>query len=382
MIGFRALLSLLLSINAVSAFKSRTLDIVNDGGFKSDSKAGRDLIASSKLVEGSRSLEDAGVYDFVGKYSIKFLDCHSVNQWRSAEEGNGGEDEEEDEGGDEGDSNIVATNLVRFRLCPASSCQHNSNAGCSSKYGDYLVDMNTFVYNYLSARETLNSDINDYCYSECVYDDDNCMSECFENNGGLTRDSYDDDGISFDPVDYAQCTEFQDDFFLGPYCSSNGKYIHLGVFSDDECSEFSGCDESCFQAKYGYYLPYTDTSMVGKGCVSCAYNYLSQRYDGNNYASGVSDTCTELYTNAGKCETKMSIDYPNESACRYIEGIKYLQKDGVISSNSVKRSKGASLAIGFISFMSILMAVYVHYLSVSKFQYAKSDKRHFMHDYI
>ncbi len=356
MILFKAASLLLLPIGAVSAFKSRSIDI--DAQFSVSSKAGKDLIASSRLVNGSRSLEDFD-YDFVGRYSIKFQDCHSVNQW----DGENNFDDEE-----KGNAyRIIPTNLVRFRLCPSTSCSHATNSGCSSRYGDYLVDLNTFVYNYLTAMEALNDDINDYCYSECFYDDD-CMDRCFEKNGGNVRNTLDDDGVLFDPLDYSTCSQFGEgeDIFIGPYCSSDGKSINLGVFSDDSCNEFSSCDDSCFQSTYGYYLPYTDSSMVQNTCVSCAYDYINQRYDNNNYQDGASSVCKNLYSNAGKCETKMSIDYPNESACRYIQGIKFLRKDGVISSNSVKRSKGASMAIGLVSFTSILLAVYVHYLSLSE----------------
>jgi len=348
----------MLSMGTATAFKSRSIDIEKQ--FTVSSKAGKDLIASSKLVNGSRTLEDID-YDFIGKYSIKFQDCHSVNQW----DGENNFDDEQD-----GKTyRITPTNLVRFRLCPSTSCSHTTSNGCSSRYGDYLVDLETFVYNYLTAMEGLNDEINDYCYSECFYDDD-CMNSCFQKNGGNVRSTLDDDGVLFDPLDYSTCSQYgeDEDIFIGPYCSSDGKSINLGVFLDDSCKEYSSCDSSCFYSTYGYYLPYTDTSIVQSTCLSCAYDYITQRYDYNNYEDGATNTCKNLYSNAGKCETKMSIDYPNESACRYIEGIKFLKKDGTISSNSVKRSKGASLTIGFVSFTSILLAVYVHYLSLKLYR--------------
>lgn len=336
------------------------------------------MVASSTLVKGSRALEDGGdddgsSYYFIGGYSIKFLDCHSVNQWDGENNDEDEEDEEDDGGSSESSNRIIASNLIRFRLCPANSCQSKSTSGCSSKYGDYVVDFNTFVYNYLSAQDYLNEEIYNYCYNECLYQDDYCQSDCFEKNGGLSRTSSDDGNDDFDPVDYSQCAALDDgdddagnDYFVGPYCSSDGKSIYLGTFSDDNCSEFSSCDSSCFYSKYGYYLPHTDSSLVTKDCLSCSYSYMTQQSEGGN--NGASDTCKELYSNAGKCETRMSISYPNESACTYIEGIKFLQKDGVISSNSIKRSKVASMSIGFICFTSILLAIYVHYLSIKLYR--------------
>ncbi len=326
-------------ISIVSGFKGRTLHLNNE--FSSNSKAGRDLIASSTLVEGSRSLEEYEYnINFVGDYSIKFLDCHSVNQWNG------------DSDGDEEASRIVASNLVRYRLCPTNSCSSKTSSGCQSKFGDYLVDINTFAYSYLSAQASQNQNIQSSCSGECSYGDDDCVQSCFEKNGGYSF--YDNDGTSFDPADYAQCAAYKD-YYLGPTCSNDGKSIFLGLFGDEGCTEYSDCSSSCFKSKYGYNLPFSDTSIISKTCVSCKNNY--------NYAS---NTCKELYSNSGKCETRMSIAYPNESACIYIEGIKYLQKDGTISSNSIKRSKGASLAIGFVSFSSILLGTYVHYLLLSK----------------
>ncbi len=339
-----------------------------DGEFNANSKAGRNLIESATLVEGSRSLEDSA-YDFVGKYSIKFLDCHSVNQWNGDYDEDYEEGENEEEEGEENKENngkrIIASSLIRFRLCPTSSCQHKSSSGCNSKYGDYVVDLQTFVYNYLAAQSSMNDEIDDYCYSLCLYEDDYCKEDCFKSNGGYgsTNDNDDDRSSNLDPLNYAQCAAYKD-YYLGPYCSSDGKSVLLGLFSDDSCSDFAGCNNSCFKSKYGYNLPYSDESIIPKNCASCSYKYFSSSNDDDYYAAN--DYCQEIYSNSGKCETRMSIAYPNESACTYIEGIKHLQKNGVISSNAVKRSKVASMGIGMLTFMSIALGLYVHYLSTSK----------------
>ncbi len=358
---FRVTLFALLVGRVVSFKSSPATPLSFDKDFGADTEAGRNLIESSTLVNGSRSLDQAD-YNFVGQYSIKFLDCHSVNQWNGDSESDG----DDDKGGDSESKLVIATSLVRFRLCPTSSCQGKSSSGCSSKYGDYLVDVNTFVYNYLTAQADLDSDLEDYCYNYCGYSDDgNCKSTCIESNGGSGRAYSDDDSVSLDPLDYAKCSAYNDDYYLGPYCSIDGESVLLGVFSDESCTQFSSCTSSCFYSNYGFYLPYTQKSMIAKNCLSCSYNYVSQQKNAN-YDYGPSNSCKAIYSLAGKCETRLPISYPNDSACKYIEGIKYLQKDGVISSNSVKRSKGASLGIGMLTFTSILLGIYVHYLSISK----------------
>mmetsp|Transcript_13165 Transcript_13165/g.16033 ORF Transcript_13165/g.16033 Transcript_13165/m.16033 type:complete len:365 (-) Transcript_13165:275-1369(-) len=341
-------LSLMLLIDIASAFKSSTLRLDQD--FSANSKAGRDLIASSTSVNGSRNLEDGDFSDFIGQYSIKFLDCHSVTEWNAEREQ------------DDGSQHIQTNRLVRFRLCPTSSCQGSSTNGCTSRYGDYLIDIDTFVYNYLSAQMNLNYEISNYCDTECEDDDNgNCAYSCFANNGGSDRQTFDDDGVEFDPYDYSTCSAYND-YYVGPYCSSDGASINLGVFTDDECTSFSSCDTSCFYSTFGFYLPYASSSLVPQDCISCAYNSFSQ-YGNNDNNYEASGTCKNLYENSGKCESKMYITYPNESACHYIEGIKYITQDGVITHNAVKRSKHASIGIGMLSFSSILLVLYVQYLT-------------------
>ena len=58
----------------------------------------------------------------------------------------------------------------------------------------------------------------------------------------------------------------------------------------------------------------------------------------------------------------MNVDYPNESSCNYIEGIKIIREDGVIRTSSVKQSKAAAVGIGLFSTAAVLLSGYVFYL--------------------
>jgi hypothetical protein len=62
--------------------------------------------------------------------------------------------------------------------------------------------------------------------------------------------------------------------------------------------------------------------------------------DGDGQAD-VSESCQAIYGASGKCETKMNVDYPNESACTYIEGIKVIREDGVIRTSATRKSTAA-----------------------------------------
>lgn len=70
----------------------------------------------------------------------------------------------------------------------------------------------------------------------------------------------------------------------------------------------------------------------------------------------------KTYLDAGKCETKMSLDYPNEAACSYIEGIKIIREDGVIRTTSIKKSRVAAVSIGLFTTVAVLLGAYIYYL--------------------
>jgi hypothetical protein len=125
-------------------------------------------------------------------------------------------------------------------------------------------------------------------------------------------------------------------YYIGPYCAEQGGEIRLGVFSDDTCSVFADDGNDIFKTYHnGMDLPYSSHSMVNLNCISCG-----------GYGE-VNEMCDTIYQIAGKCETKMSVYYPNESACSYIDGIKVIREDGVIRTSAVRKSKAAAVSIGF-----------------------------------
>ena len=310
-----------------------------DADSNADTQASREQSLSL-----SRGLED-GSSSFLGNYAIKFQDCHTVSEWNGENAYDGSNE-----------ARILKQNLVRFRLCPLANCQNYGSTGCSSKYGDYVVDIHTFLYYYLSAQTEANTDIQSYCKNECQ-GDSSCVENCYYDYGYFGyNDNTDDDGLAnFDPIDYAQCSAF-DNFYMGPYCADDGKGIYLGLFADDSCSSFSSCDVSCFYSAYGFALPYATTSLVSQNCLSCAYGTVVS----DDYNTGSKEQCQNIYADTGKCETKMYIDYPNEAACTYVNGLKHLT-NGKVNAN-LKRSKEAGFGIGIMAFSSMLLSVYVHYL--------------------
>jgi hypothetical protein len=343
--------------HAAPAFVSQ-----NDGSIRVGSSLGQSLLSQARALDGDGDVD----YSFLADYSIKFQGCHHVSQWNADAE-------------DEDDVRIKTKRLVRFRLCPSDSCSSSKSTGCTSKYGDYVVDMNTFVASYLEAiqndKDYICADVQTECYNNCNSGNDaDCVQACYEGYG-LTYCLQDDDAANdnddaandngFDAADYSACAQYNfggrrrrlDEvvYYLGPYCADQGGEIHLGLFTDDTCTTYAQNGESTFYSYAGFQLPYADDSLVSARCLMCGRT----NEDGE---SEIADNCQNIYGVSGKCETKMNVDYPNESACTYIEGIKIIREDGVIRTSATRKSKAAAVCIGLFLTGAVLLAGYVYYL--------------------
>jgi len=292
----------------------------NNGDIPVDSLAGRTLMENARrVVENGQNVDTS----FLSGYSVKFQGCHHVQQWN-------------EDADDEEDVRIMTKRLVRFRLCPSSECS-SELGGCTSHYGDYIVDMETYLNSYTYAMQGNNGQNNGQNNQRNGQNNGNGYSSCTSFNA--RRDLQQNNGYYGDQnVNY----------YVGPYCAEQGGEIRLGLFTDDTCTSFA-------QSQYAIQgMAYTTQSMVSMACTSCS------GYSNGGY--GVSDFCTSIYEIAGKCESKMNIYYPNEAACSYIEGIKIIREDGVIRTAATKKSKAAAVAIGVFLTIAVLLAGYVYYL--------------------
>ena len=304
-------------------------------------------------------------------YALKFQGCHHVQQWN-------------EDADDEDDVRIMTKRLVRFRLCPTDICSNDKTAGCNAKYGDYVVDMDTFLQAYL---ESIQEDQDDLCqeayvdcYNTCGADSD-CREACYDGYD-LSWCLADDDNVNnFNVQEYAACAQIDlnngrrledgaaadDDanvnynvnvnynYYMGAFCADQGGEIRMGLFTDDTCTTFYQNGYDTFYNTMGYNMPFQSESMVTSRCLSCL-----TLDDNGNYQDR--ELCKDVYEYAGKCETRMSIEYPNESSCNYIEGIKIIRQDGVIRTSTTKKSKTAAVAIGLCTTLAVLLAGYVYYL--------------------
>jgi len=370
-----ASVAVLASSSVVAAAAASASTVIESGSITSNSLTGQRILSQATRedaaaaataidVPGKRSLDQqeqqAGAY--VANYSLKFQGCHEITQWNG------------DADGDE-DVRVSTKRLVRFRLCPTDSCKDETSAGCDSGYGDYVMDMNTFLEAYLQGveeeREYQCQIYEEKCDYQCDgQDDDACDQACLTGYG--MSDCYQGEGDEdFDPVDYVQCAEWAgnggDDgyqYYVGPYCGDQGGAIHLGLFTDDTCTTFSS--SGSFYSMSGYELPYSDQNLVSTVCASCKENADDDNNNNNNNdADDVAEMCETMYQLSGKCETNMNMGgyaTANEAACTYIEGIKIIREGGVIRTSTTKKSKGAAIVIGLFTTVAVLLGAYVYYL--------------------
>ena len=340
-----------------------------------------------KIMANARSLENAAVdFTWVSDFSIKFQGCHHISQWN-------------DEADGEEDVRIATKRLVRFRLCPSNYCSLDSAAGCSSDYGDYVIDMNIYLeaftesvaeFNearceYLEAKSGCDNNGDNGNGDYCLYDyyaANGVADVCAEYNPYQNNYNGNNQQDAFDIGDYTDCAQAnlqnnnggrqldnaQVNYYMGPYCAAQGGSIYLGLFTDDSCTTFADDygGKEAYYSMTGRELPYGEQNMITMDCYSCKeanaqYNYND---DANQDADDVSELCEMVYSQAGKCESSLNVNgvYPNYNACSYIQGIQVIRKNGIIVSAGSKANKTASIFIGIFVVAFVLLSAYVYYL--------------------
>jgi hypothetical protein len=299
-------------------------------------------------------------------YHMVFQGCHHVQQWN-------------DNAYEEDDVKIMTRRLVRYRLC--GDCN-----SCNNDYGDYVVDMDDYLTAFTNSMNTVCG----LAATSCGCDDNNdsdCLTTCYSDHDinycnqqdflkGFTGCSE----IKLNNNNKNRNRALNDNnnqvrYYLGAYCAGQGGSIQLAIFTDDTCTTFADDGNALYAASYGYELPFssetttTTTSLISNTCKSCdpydeypASDRKSRELNNNNQNQNQQSFCVASYMTAGKCETKMKVDYPNESSCNYIEGIKIIRDDGVIRTSHAHQSKAAAVFIGLLTTAAVLLGAYVYFL--------------------
>merc|ERR1719359_374834 len=194
--------------------------------------------------------------------------------------------------------------------------------------------------------------IENTCYCNNNNNEEYCLNQCYE-EAGLSACIEVEGQERFELEKYVECAnmEAQNDnnqnqynnnqnngqnnynynnnnngemeLFVGPYCASDGKSIHLGLFYNEGCS--TKADLSLYEkANWGQPLPYSakNEPIIPHGeCMSCEQVDEDQNnYNYNNQNDKESiELCQQSYEEAAKCETGMDIYYADSSGCEFIK---------------------------------------------------------------
>jgi len=299
---------------------------------------------------------------FLNNYSLKLLSCIQGEQIVNYESGE------------------AEPSTVVFRLCPANTCDVNSEMGCDSGFGDYAVGITTFLEAYMESQED-NDNQDGYSNSLLAYNsygqefDASEYLECAqyeveeEANQDYNYYQYNNNnGQQYENQQYNNNNNYQGgyqngqqqqqqqqqngqynnyngnynnngggrrerrqrrvqnnnynyyadvDIYIGPGCSEDGKSIGLNLFMDDECSyDASGINFA--DLAYGWdSLPFS-SNLISMNCKACYGPDEDYNYE-------LSELCTETYSaSVSSCEQNMttySYYGQKNNGCGYVESL-------------------------------------------------------------
>jgi len=278
----------------------------------------------------------------IAKYSLKYARCQSINTWS-------------DDMAQDQDATDVLTQkkFIVFRLCPYNYCSSDLSYGCNNNYGEYIIELDDYMaiikeewsdninnfceycdgcyrrrlnadddayddYNVDDAQDDANyddvqDDADDYVAQDDAQDDEqdddnDCDQMCTTYSSVCTNRNKNDDDNQ-DQNNILECTEFENENgvkrYIGPHCSSSGRSIVLGLFSDQYCTQVVGdtYDAASFSGLNFDTDSLTDYSP--KQCIPCSaqsvpyLDYEQQEDDDQN--DNIIDLCTDLYYGSAKC---------------------------------------------------------------------------------
>eukprot|EP00934_Nitzschia_sp_Nitz4_P003265 Nitzschia sp. Nitz4//scaffold397_size11424//2285//3793//NITZ4_009039-RA/size11424-snap-gene-0.11-mRNA-1//-1//CDS//3329550278//3255//frame0 len=276
----------------------------------------------SKLTSGARvvrALEEDYAVD-ISTYSLKFQRCQFVKSY----------DDELAEN-EESVTVLSTKRFVVFRLCPSSSC-----SSCNSGYGEYIVDLETYLQTTVEYQQELQEEMCNAC-QECGnwggdeegaqdegerirrkleqsnVDCDTCYNDC------LKMENLEENGY-VEATDFIECQRLYDNedddqaaLYGGAMCDSNGYKINIGVFTDEDCTiQDATKDVNDYLENDGVQLQLSHALLkttYSSSCISCTQPQDANEdgdEDGDEQEAATLELCENLYEASAKCESSHS----------------------------------------------------------------------------
>lgn len=334
------------------------------------------LLRAAKETKNSqlRRLEDADYEVDISGYEIKFQQCQFVKTWS----------DELAEKGDDYDTVLETMRFAIFRLCPSGSC-----SSCSSGYGEYLVDLDSYLEATVEYYQAVQENMCQACEETCQQDEEAAAEDeaaAEEDGGGRRLDV--DCSTCVDECDkienmadngYIDATEFlecqmvydpEDDtiaaLYAGPMCASSGTKIKIGIFLDEFCAihDDSKDVENYLVDGNGYAMKLSHALLKNTYatdiCISCTE--AGDNENDNADGDAVAEVCEQLYEASAKCEKTHGFDsgysgyggYENQLAqeevvCDYMTSLMsgtYDESGEIVVSGTSSKSGSASSTTG------------------------------------
>jgi hypothetical protein len=225
------------------------------------------------LLKSTRRLEDNAYFEYdLSEFSLRFEKCQYVKTFD--------DDLAQDE---DSESPLALKHFVVYRLCPSDSCS-DSDACDEGAYGRYVTDVQSYLKYTIENRQEYLENFCDTCDEQCNNDEDgdgeadyNAYYDCSCSEVCNKYENLADYGY-VDASEYMECQAFQqngddDDntMYIGPRCSTSGKQITIGMFSDENCFEpIEDVDvEQLLGTKLSYHLLTHSYDNENRVCLSC-----------------------------------------------------------------------------------------------------------------
>jgi hypothetical protein len=271
--------------------QARKLKAGSVGNAKRRDKMYEKLLGSARKLEqegqyGENQASDA--YFDMTTFAFKYAGCAAIREYDEQYAQNG--------------TPFTQANYAVFRLCPGDSCNKYSMTGCGKNYGEYVVEMSTYLEAIMGYYTGRYDEFCDYC-QPCVYEYDDDQKEVY--NEAL-QDCYD----TIEEEGWEEYDEEQQQAWEDYYNNNNGDMegYNNGNYYDngntDENNDNNGrrlrrMQDSNYTAgssKAGYW-----------GADGTWYDYDSSYYSQNQNAD---DECLEkMQEEFGICDSYVCGDY-------------------------------------------------------------------------
>ena len=288
----------------------------------------------------SRSLEDNPEFQYaLSDFSVKFKKCQYVKMY------------DDDLASNSYSTTVLALrHFVVFKLCPVDEC-----STCSDVHGEYVVD----VADYLGATVEFEKNAFENMCASCNADE--CGELCYKIEN-LKANGY------VDASAYTECQKIKnsgntddgepDQLYIGPQCSSDGKNITIGLFTDQYCVvPFTAKGaEDVLGMKLSYHLLASTYSDSSSGCLSCKESDNNNNNNANDKADGdnVNEMCEKVYQSSAKCESEYGLT----------SGLVYNRKNGGQYENQVENEFMVCTFINSLVWNSYTESGEINYLAV------------------